>query len=102
MVLLRRLVPNLPAQFVIDRQCTLPSFIQILRSPPVPASVPTPTLMPSVTESGPPILDNVSQEMMQAMSFNPEVTQYAPGPTPILLIHDGGGTAFAYHSLHSL
>jgi thioesterase domain-containing protein len=40
------------------------------------------------------------------MPDNPEVVQPAefgtPGATPIFLIHDGGGTTFAYHCLGSL
>jgi pimeloyl-ACP methyl ester carboxylesterase len=44
---------------------------------------------------------NISQEM-RAISSNPEVIQYAPGRTPLMLIHDGGGTAFAYYVLGDL
>jgi pimeloyl-ACP methyl ester carboxylesterase len=44
----------------------------------------------------------ISQEMMRAISSNPEVIQHAPGRTPFMLIHDGGGTAFAYYGLGSL
>jgi len=40
--------------------------------------------------------------MLQTISTNPEVVQHAPGRTPLMLIHDGGGTTFAYHALRSL
>jgi pimeloyl-ACP methyl ester carboxylesterase len=58
--------------------------------------------VPTLLEPATALVANLSQEMMQAISSNPEVIQYAPGRTPLMLIHDGGGTAFAYYSLRNL
>nr|WJZ49098.1 non-reducing polyketide synthase [Calonarius rufo-olivaceus] len=65
--------------------------------------VPTKTNgVPIVPEPSQTLVANLSPEMMQAISSNPEVIQTAPGRMPLLLIHDGGGTAFAYYALGNL
>nr|WJZ49100.1 non-reducing polyketide synthase [Calonarius rufo-olivaceus] len=64
---------------------------------PIPANV-----VPSIPDPSQALVADLSPEMIEAISTNPEVIQYAPGRMPLLLIHDGGGTAFAYYSLGNL
>lgn len=100
---LKQLLPNLQDHLVIDPRSTLASLLQTLCSPSVPPSLPiTADGVPAVLEPATALVANLSQEMMQAISSNPEVIRYAPGRTPLMLIHDGGGTAFAYYSLGNL
>ena len=129
-VQLEGLLPHRRDHLTIDPECTLASLLQILRppqSPPITSStkesnvvnddleakvIRSPSVSPSlsitangvatVLEPATALVANLSQEMTQAISSNPEVIQYAPGRTPLMLIHDGGGTAFAYYSLDNL
>jgi pimeloyl-ACP methyl ester carboxylesterase len=129
-VQLEGLLPHRRDHLTIDPECTLASLLQILRpsqSPPITSStkeshavnddleekeIRSPSVSPSmsITPNGVPtvlapataLIANLSQEMTQAISSNPEVIRYVPGCTPLMLIHDGGGTAFAYYSLGNL
>ena len=117
---LESLLPNRGERLTIDPQSTITSLLQMLCPAPIsqPITITSSTKEDTdTTNNRPPTansmilpefesstihITNISQEMMQTISSNPEVIQYAPGPTPLMLIHDGGGTVFAYYALGSL
>lgn len=43
-----------------------------------------------------------ARTILDSVGINPEVIQERPGATPLMLIHDGGGTALAYRLLGNL
>ena len=117
---MERLLPNRRERLTIDPQSTVTSLLQMLCPAPLsqPISITSSTkedvditnnklsitnnmVLPEFQSSTAHVA-NISQEMMRAITSNPEVIQYAPGRTPFMLIHDGGGTAFAYYALGDL
>jgi hypothetical protein len=90
-VQLERLLPHPRGYLTIDPHCTVTSLIKILRPPALPQAVPITLFtkedatnatnviaMSTVFDPTMALVANVSREMVQVISSNPEVIQYTP------------------------
>lgn len=106
---LERLAPDrkVTGEFLVQPDTTLAKLFNILHlspSPPLPldSAVSSHLMTPASTPRATTPLSDVSDGAMAVLDrigTNPELIQDKPGTLPMLLIHDGGGTALAYRLL---
>jgi pimeloyl-ACP methyl ester carboxylesterase len=117
---LQRLVPGtkIPGEFLVQPDITLATLFDVLRlSPSAPvivnSVVASPSMSPpadstdatSSTSRVSTLVSDVSDgatTVLNHIGTNPELIQDKPGTLPVLLIHDGGGTALAYRLLGNI
>ncbi|KIM77611.1 hypothetical protein PILCRDRAFT_11865 [Piloderma croceum F 1598] len=117
-VKLERLVPNhqLPGEFLVQPDTTLATLFDFLGLSSTSVSLPLDAVVASHLMSLPstekdakvstfeaitPVFDgpDSATSVLDHMGTNPELIQDKPGTLPLMLIHNGGGTALAYRLL---